>query len=144
MVRLVKIEAFPNGAHDNLTEDEITVLEPGWAVMNADPDTLPNFPFGNFEVEDVGGVPHMVTESWEPLPLPEPEALSPVQQRKLAYTTRDIIPWGDEMFTVTQAAQEWQYYAAEGDVETADELQGLIAAAKQAIREQYPDEEVSG
>lgn len=71
MIGKIKIEAFPNGAHDNLVEDELSTLEPGWAVMAADPATLPNFPFGNFEVDDVDGVPHMIADSWEPLPIPE-------------------------------------------------------------------------
>ena len=68
--------------------------------------------------------------------------LTPAQQREGAYNTQPVIEWEGQMLTVTQAAQKWQYYAAEGS-EKADELQGLIAAAKQDIREQYPDEEGS-
>ena len=140
MLGKIKIEAFPNGAHDNLMEDELSVLEPGWAVMEVDPNTLPNFPFGNFEVENVDGVPHMVADSWEPLPMPGPVPLTPAQQRKEAYTTQAVIAWNGEMLTVNEAAQEWQYYAAENNTK-ADELSVLITAAKQAIREQYPDAE---
>jgi hypothetical protein len=66
---------------------------------------------------------------------------TPTEQRENAYNTDPVIEWGGEMLTVTQAATMWQYYAAEGS-EKASELQGLIAAAKQTIREQYPDEEV--
>jgi hypothetical protein len=141
MIGQIKIEAFPNGAHDNLFGDELSALEPGWAVMEADPDTLPSFPFGNFDVEDVDGVPHMVAESWEPLPLPEPEQLEPAQQREEAYNTLAIIPWDDGMITVTEASQKWQYYAAEGS-DKAGMLTGLIAEAKRTIREKYPDEAV--
>lgn len=68
--------------------------------------------------------------------------LNPTQQREQAYNTLPIIEWDGEMLTVTQAATKWQYYAAEGSTK-ADELQVLIAAAKQSIREQYPDEEVA-
>lgn len=66
---------------------------------------------------------------------------SPAQQREEAYNTQPIIEWDGELLTVTQAAQKWQYYAAEGDTAKAEELTALIAAAKQTIREQYPDEE---
>ena len=66
--------------------------------------------------------------------------LTPAQQREKAYNTQAIIEWEGQMLTVTKAAQKWQYYAAEGNGK-ADELTSLIAAAKQTIREQYPDEE---
>lgn len=66
---------------------------------------------------------------------------NPSEQRETAYNTQPLIEWDGETLTVTQAAQKWQYYAAEGSTR-ADELQALIAAAKQTIREQYPDEEV--
>lgn len=66
--------------------------------------------------------------------------LTPAKQRERAYNTQAIIEWEGQMLTVTRAAQKWQYYAAEGN-DTAIILQELIAAAKQTIREQYPDEE---
>ena len=66
---------------------------------------------------------------------------NPSEQRETAYNTQPLIEWDGETLTVTQAAQKWQYYAAEGSAR-ADELQALIATAKQTIREQYPDEEV--
>lgn len=71
----------------------------------------------------------------------ETEPINPAQQREEAYNTQAVIEWGNDMLTVTQAAQLWQYYAAEGDYEKTDELTGQIAAAKQTIREQYPDAE---
>ena len=86
----------------------------------------------------VGGVLTLtnVPEQDEPV---APE-LTPAQQREQAYNTQPIIEWDGEVLTVTQAATKWQYYAAEGS-EKANELQVLIADAKQTIREQYPDEE---
>lgn len=66
--------------------------------------------------------------------------LAPIQLREQAYNTEAIISWSGEMITVTQAAQLWQYYAAEGNGK-ANELQTLIAEAKASIREKYPDEE---
>ena len=83
-------------------------------------------------------------EAWhvEALPEPEPEPdPTPSQLRENAYNTQAIISFGGEMLTVTQASQKWQYYAAEGNTAKTDELTALIAAAKQTIREQYPDEE---
>ena len=83
-------------------------------------------------------------EVWhiEALPEPEPEPdPTPSQLRENAYNTQAIISFGGEMLTVTQASQKWQYYAAEGNAAKTDELTALIAAAKQTIREQYPDEE---
>jgi hypothetical protein len=66
---------------------------------------------------------------------------TPTEQRENAYNTDPVIEWGGDMLTVTQAATLWQYYAAEGS-EKANELQTLIATAKQTIREQFPDKEV--
>ncbi|MBR2934921.1 MAG: hypothetical protein IKB79_05020 [Oscillospiraceae bacterium] len=87
-----------------------------------------------------GGV---LTLTNEPEPVePVTPVLTPAQQREEAYNTQPIIEWDGELLTVTQAAQKWQYYAAEGSAR-ADELQALIAAAKQTIREQYPDEEAA-
>ena len=74
--------------------------------------------------------------------VPDSGTLTPAQQREEAYNTQPIVEWDGEQLTVTQAAAKWQYYGAEGSGR-ADELQTLIAAAKQTIRAQYPDEEVS-
>lgn len=66
---------------------------------------------------------------------------TPAQLREDAYNTQAVIAWDGDMLTVTQAAQLWQYYAAEGNTDKNDALTALIAAAKQSIREHYPDEE---
>lgn len=73
-------------------------------------------------------------------PPPEPEP-TPANLREDAYNTLAVIEWEGSMLTVTQAAQLWQYYAAEGDTEKTDAITSMIAEAKRAIREQYPDEE---
>lgn len=70
------------------------------------------------------------------LAMPE---LAPSELREQAYNTDPIIPWGGSMLTVTEAAQKWQYYAAEGDTAKMDALTALIAAAKAEIRAKYPD-----
>ena len=67
--------------------------------------------------------------------------LLPSKNREEAYNTQSIIEWDGSMLTVTEASQKWQYYAAEGNTAKTDALTALIAAAKQTIREQYPDEE---
>lgn len=82
----------------------------------------------------------MTMTKWTAGEMPEPVQPSPAEEREKAYNTQPIIEWDGEMLTVTQAAQKWQYYAAEGS-EKADELQALIAEAKQTIREQFPGEE---
>lgn len=68
--------------------------------------------------------------------------LTPSQLREAAYNTERVILWDGDFITVTEAAQQWQYYAAEGNIK-ADELQTLIAQAKAEIRAKYPDGEVS-
>lgn len=68
----------------------------------------------------------------------------PAVHREQAYNIDQTIPWGGAMLTVTEAAQKWQYYAAEGDSAKVDALTALIAAAKASIREKYPDTETEG
>jgi len=75
----------------------------------------------------------------EPKPIPTPE-LTPAQKREQAYNTEPVIEWDGNFLTVTQAAQQWAYYAAEGDEYKSGALTALIARAKQDIRERYPDE----
>ena len=138
-MRIIEITALSNGAHRNQNSGALRSIPAGWAVV---PDSLKteNFPFGAVTVETVGGVP--VVTSWAPGVKPEPvePAPTPAEQREAAYNTETIIEWDGEMITVTQAAQLWQYYAAEGN-EKAGELTALIAEAKQTIREKYPDTE---
>lgn len=65
--------------------------------------------------------------------------LTPSELREQAYNTTPVIAWGGAMLTVTEAAQKWQYYAAEGNAAKTDALTVLVAAAKAEIREKYPD-----
>lgn len=135
-MRMIEVEALDNGAHKN--QDFHGILPDGWAVIPADMET-PNFPFGDVEVSKVDGV--MTVTKWTPGEMPEPVERTPAEKREEAYNTLPLIEWEDEIMTVTQAATKWQYYAAEGDTAKSDELTALIASAKKAIREQYPDEE---
>lgn len=65
--------------------------------------------------------------------------LPPAELREQAYNTDQTIPWCGAMLTVTEAAQQWAYYAAEGRSDKTDALTALIAAAKAEIRAKYPD-----
>ena len=65
--------------------------------------------------------------------------LTPAQEREKAYNTLAVIQWDGNMITVTEDAQKWSYYAAEGKTDKTDALIILIAEAKQTIREKYPD-----
>ena len=136
-MRIIEIAALSNGAHRN--QSYHGTIPSGWAILPADLSTE-NFPFGEVEVEVVSGVPTVTR--WTPVEIPVPvvEEPSPAEQREAAYNTEAIIEWDGEMITVTQAAQLWQYYAAEGN-EKAGELTALIAEAKRTIREKYPDAE---
>ena len=78
-----------------------------------------------------------VVETPEPVVMPE---LTPAQQRELAYNCKPAIEWDGEMLTVTQAAQQWAYYAAEGDTAKTEALTALIAKAKADIRAEWPEE----
>lgn len=135
-MKMLEIKALSNGSHNNQTFHG--VLPEGWALIPEDMDT-PNFPYGEVEAAEVDGV--VTVTKWTPGELPVPEVIppTPAQQREEAYNTHPLVEWEGEQLTVTQAAQKWQYYAAEGSAK-ADELQALIAAEKQTIREQYPEE----
>ena len=67
-MRLIKIENFKNGAHDNQTINNISKIPDGWAVIPDDMDT-PCFPFGEITVEEIDGV--MTVTSWTPCEMPE-------------------------------------------------------------------------
>jgi hypothetical protein len=70
---IVEIKALDNGAHRN---QDGSVLPSGWVVVPPEVgtmETLPNFPFGDFEVEEIDGVQTMKKDSWMPLLMPEPE-----------------------------------------------------------------------
>lgn len=88
-----------------------------------------------------GQIVRVWTET-EQEPVPVPRELTPAEQRELAYDTEPVIEWGGEMLTVTDAAQVWAYYAAEGRIDKTEQLTALIAAAKADIRAKWPDGEV--
>ena len=154
-MRIIEIKALSNGAHRN-QDGGLDVIPSGWAVIPDDMELPDTFPFVDIEAEKVehtrestilDGEPEtytvMTVTSMTAGTVPEPEPLTPAQLREEAYNTQAIISWNGEMLTVTQAAQQWAYYAAEGDTAKTDELTALISEAKADIREQYPDEEAN-
>lgn len=71
-MRIIEIKALENGAHINVI-GEVGAVPEGCAVIPEDMET-PNFPFGDVEVEEKGGV--MTVTKWiardvEPMPTPE-------------------------------------------------------------------------
>lgn len=87
-----------------------------------------------------GIVQNMTPEEEAALRMDEPsDEMSPSELREQAYNTTPVIAWGGAMLTVTEAAQQWAYYAAEGNAEKMDALTALIAAEKAEIRAKYPD-----
>ena len=69
---------------------------------------------------------------WEYIPY------TPEELRERAYETDKVISYEGKMLTVDEANRKWQEYQAEGNSK-ANELTTMIANAKVAIREQYPD-----
>ena len=133
-MRIIEIAALDNGAHRNQT-GTFSAVPDGWAVI---PDSIAipeTFPFVDIEVD--GQTVIAMTAGT----VPEPEQPSPAKLREEAYNANAIIDWNGEMLTVTQAAQLWQYYSAEGASGKTLELTQLIAEAKATIRKQYHDEE---
>lgn len=104
--------------------------------------------YGAAFAEHCKEAPDEVAEGWvynpdnETFIEPVNGEITAAERREDAYNNLALIAWGGDLLSVTQAALQWQYYAAEGDSAKTDELTGLIAAAKQYIRTQFPEEEV--
>lgn len=132
---IIEIATLSNGAHRNQT-GEFNTIPTGWALIPNEMVT-DNFPFGEIEVEEKNGI--IIVTKWtsSEIPLSQENTLSS-QLRQQEYNTEKLIEWDNNKITVTQAAQLWQYYAAEGSLK-ANMLQELIAKAKQEIRLKYPD-----
>ena len=68
-MNLIEIKALDNGAHNN-QNGGLSYVPEGWAVIPEGMAT-PNFPFGEVEVAEIGGV--MTVTKWTPGEMPEPE-----------------------------------------------------------------------
>ena len=96
---------------------------------------------GNLYVSKWEETSKEIIRVWVEVPRPEPEPLTPVEQRELAYETELICEYGNGVYTVDYMNKLWYEYSAEGNVEKAEEIQQIIAEAKAEIRERYPDTE---
>lgn len=138
MLTIIEIEGREDGFHGLQSQSgrKECWLE-GWVEVPPELVATVNNCGGycDLEMDDTGALIG-VTPRERPAP-PEP---TPAEKREAAYNTEKIIDWEGEQLTVTEAAQLWQYYSAEGDSEKAEALTALISEAKQAIREKYPDE----
>ena len=70
-MRIIEIAPLDNGAHRN-QDGGLSAVPAGWAVVPADLVTE-NFPFGEVEVANVGGVPTVT--KWIPGTMPKPEPI---------------------------------------------------------------------
>lgn len=158
-MHIICLTPLEPGVYNDHKADHITAPPDGWAMIPEGfplPSTFPRL--GSIEAQELTYTREVevVNEDGEPIAkrleytmmtvtamtegaLPDAPALTPAEQREAAYNTAKIIPWDGGNITVTEAAQLWQYYAAEGNPK-AEELTALIAAAKAQIREEYAEE----
>ena len=67
-MKIIEIIALENGAHRNNESGSIKTVPDGWAVIPEDME-CENFPFGEVEAEEVGGV--MTVTKWTAGEMPE-------------------------------------------------------------------------
>ena len=94
--------------------------------------------FYSYTWEMIGG---KVTRVWHE----EPDPRTPEEKREYAYETEPIIEYGNGIITVDEArniCDEYTYEDTDRAKEIVAELITKITAAKQHIREEYPDAEV--
>ena len=130
---MIYIDSKPNkaGAFPNPKNQPF----PGCIALN-DEQAAVFFEHNGFVIVKDGNVTPNV-EAWEAWKASQKQQ-TPAELREEAYNTEKIIEWEGNLLTVTEAAQLWQYYAAEGN-DKANTLTDLIAEAKAAIRDKYPD-----
>ena len=76
-MRIIEINALPNGAHRNQTINRMMELPDGYALI-PDSMVLDNFPFGEVVAEKINGI--MTVTSWTPGAIPEKK----VSEKELA------------------------------------------------------------
>lgn len=133
MYTLVKIEPFPDGAHDNVTVESCDNIPEGWALVPEGQSTG-GFPYGEITTAVVDGV--TIVTGWTRI---EPPSESLGQLREYARHRRKMVEWGGVLYTVAEATALWVNYASEGRDTMANALKSEIAVAKQALRNEYND-----
>lgn len=136
----ISIEYAPNA----VTIDRTTYFMPTseqyaeFSYYPVDDTPRPEGMFYSYTWEMVDG---KVTRVWHE----EPDTRTPAEKRGYAYETEPIIEYGDGIITVDEArniCDEYAYEDTDRAKEIVAELVAKITAAKQAIREEYPDVEV--
>lgn len=79
-MRIIEIQALPNGAHRNQTTTS-TTIPTGWAEIQADVSIPETFPFVDIQVEGNKVVSMTAVVVPEPEPQPEPEPTETEQLR---------------------------------------------------------------
>ena len=79
-MKIINLTALENGAHANQTSSHYFDPPEGWAIIPDDME-LPNFPFGEVEAEEIGGV--MTVTKWTAGTLP-PTPIEPTRAKKEA------------------------------------------------------------
>lgn len=79
-MRIIEIQALPNGAHRNQTTTS-TTIPTGWAEIPADVSIPETFPFVDIQVEGNKVVSMTAVVVPEPEPQPEPEPTETEQLR---------------------------------------------------------------
>lgn len=67
-------------------------------------------------------------------------ATTPQEQRRQVYEAESVVTWNGSVITVDEANKVYLQHSAEGN-QKAQEIQTLIVAAKELIRQMYPDED---
>jgi hypothetical protein len=116
-MRIIEIAPLPNGAHRNLTGDDLTIPT-GWAVIPEDVTIPTSFPF--VEVTAVDGVVTELTEGIVPEPAIDPQERIDELKAQLTATDYKIIK-----------CSEYQLLGLEMPYDIAE-----LHAERQAIRDE--------
>ena len=118
-MRIIEINALPNGAHRNQTINRNMRLPDGYALI-PDGMELENFPFGSLTVEEIDGV--MTVTAWTPGKIPERK----VSEKELA--EREIKELKAKLY-------KWDYKTSKhADGEYTDEEWNAIVVQRKAWR----------
>lgn len=158
MQQFIEIKEDSTGYHANMTvtspgTEPLRPCPEGYAIVPEEMQPLDRFPYGHLTTKRVvdpatfnpeTGLGEMCdqVDTWEgvdPPVYPDPTLYTGAETRKRAYTEWRFAEWRGEPMTVTELAEEWMYYAAEGKDDICTEITSAIDAAKAIIREKYPD-----
>jgi hypothetical protein len=130
---IVKIEPQPEGLYLIQSQSHRTeVWEEGYVAVPPGLEDKLNGGWCELTIED--GVLTGVTPATGPI-----EERTPAEERKWRYENLSVIEFRGQKHTVNGAVELWTFYSAEGDHETAAELEGLIHEQKDIIRAEVPD-----